>query len=251
MNRNDGEKRVNKRGHSSIKHRFIARNKLGFSMAAETRSLSFSCLLIASSVSCDPSVMRTSSLNRAGRLRISLTMIDSPINVAALQCVIVGVKRTRIELFSSSTSTFASSSTCNCSSVYGCSGSRMPRIMSYTSRASKASSNESSSKAFDSNWRADTRSNTVGFALSIFVIWSWADEINRPKKNESLSTCNFRYFIDFKCVLVVSNLTKLFMFIFSLQTRSDIYRDSWTEKQESSFFRLLKKKIYLKKRKQR
>lgn len=37
--------------NSSVRHRLIACSRFGFSMAAETRSLSFSCLLIASSVS--------------------------------------------------------------------------------------------------------------------------------------------------------------------------------------------------------
>ena len=65
-----------------------------FSRAAATRSLSANCLFTSSAVLCVPSLIRTSTRNRGGSDCSSLTRTPSPITVARLQCVIVGVIRT-------------------------------------------------------------------------------------------------------------------------------------------------------------
>ena len=65
-----------------------------FSNAAATRSLSASCLLTSSAVVCVPSLIRTSVRKRGGRDCSRRTRTPSPITVAKLQCVIVGVMRT-------------------------------------------------------------------------------------------------------------------------------------------------------------
>lgn len=68
--------------------------RVWFSSAAATRSLSASCLLTSSAVLCEPSLSRTSTLNRGGKACSSLTRTPSPITVARLQWVMVGVSRT-------------------------------------------------------------------------------------------------------------------------------------------------------------
>lgn len=104
--------------------------KLLFSKAAATRSLSASCLFTADSDECVPGVISTVTLNRGGSDRSSLTRIDKPINVAMLQCGIVGVKLTKTSLCSLSTLIKLCWTTCNSSRVRGCSGSFMNRIKS-------------------------------------------------------------------------------------------------------------------------
>ena len=65
-----------------------------FSKAAVTRSLSASCLFTSSSVLCVPFLIRTSTRKRGGSDCSRRTRTPSPITVARLQCVIVGVIRT-------------------------------------------------------------------------------------------------------------------------------------------------------------
>lgn len=65
--------------------------KAPFSNAAATRSLSPSCLFTSSPVLCVPSLMRTSTRKRGGRDCSNRTRTPSPITVAKLQCVMVGV----------------------------------------------------------------------------------------------------------------------------------------------------------------
>lgn len=67
---------------------------VAFSPAAATLSLSASCLLTSSAVVCVPSFIRTSILNRGGKLCSNRTRTPSPMTVARLQCVIVGVTST-------------------------------------------------------------------------------------------------------------------------------------------------------------
>lgn len=59
--------------------------KCEFSKAAQTRSLSFSCLLIANSDECVPGVISTKTLKRGGSARRSLTRIERPMRVAIEQ----------------------------------------------------------------------------------------------------------------------------------------------------------------------
>jgi hypothetical protein len=68
--------------------------KVPFSNAAATRSLSANCLFTSSAVLCVPSLIRTSTRNRGGRDCSSRTRTPSPMTVARLQCVIVGVTST-------------------------------------------------------------------------------------------------------------------------------------------------------------
>lgn len=69
-------------------------SSVSFSSAAATRSLSASCLLTAASVLCVPSLMRTSTRNRGGRACSRRTRTPSPMTVARLQWVMVGVTST-------------------------------------------------------------------------------------------------------------------------------------------------------------
>lgn len=111
-------------------HWFITVIKLLFSSAAATRSLSANCLFTAISDECVPGVISTVTLNRGGSDRSNFTRIDKPINVAMLQCGIVGVKLTKTSLCSLSTFIKFCWTTCNSSNVSGCSGSFMNRIKS-------------------------------------------------------------------------------------------------------------------------
>jgi hypothetical protein len=65
--------------------------KAPFSRAAATLSLSASCLLTSSAVLCVPSLIRTSIRKRGERDCSKRTRTPSPMTVARLQCVIVGV----------------------------------------------------------------------------------------------------------------------------------------------------------------
>jgi hypothetical protein len=100
----------------------------GFSKAAATLSLSFSCLLTAASEACDPGASDMPTLNRRGSALRSLTRMQSPINVAIEQCSTVGVNCTATVPASSLTSMASSDTTLSCSSEYGCSGSVISRI---------------------------------------------------------------------------------------------------------------------------
>lgn len=111
-------------------HWFITVMRLLFSNAAATRSLSASCLFTATSDVCVPGVISTVTLKRGGNDLSSFTRIDRPINVAILQCGIVGVKFTNTSLCSLSTLTKLCWTTCNSSNVKGCSGSLIKRIKS-------------------------------------------------------------------------------------------------------------------------
>lgn len=111
-------------------HWFITSIRCLFSRAAATRSLSASCLLTANSEECVPGVISTTTLNRGGRARSSLTRIDNPISVAMLQWGIVGVKLIFIAFVLLSNVTRLSSTTCNSSKVRGCSGSLITRMRS-------------------------------------------------------------------------------------------------------------------------
>lgn len=113
-------------------HWFITLIRCKFSKAAATLSLSASCLLTACSEACVPGLTSTLTLNLDGKHRNSFTRMDKPINVAMLQCGIVGVYRTWIVFLSLSTCIKFSSSTCSSSRVSGCSGSLMLRIKSET-----------------------------------------------------------------------------------------------------------------------
>lgn len=111
-------------------HWLITVIKLLFSNAATTRSLSANCLFTAASDECVPGVISTVTLNLGGSERNNLTRIDKPINVAMLQCGIVGVKLTNTSLCSLSTFIKLCWTTCSSSKVSGCSGSFMNRIKS-------------------------------------------------------------------------------------------------------------------------
>lgn len=104
--------------------------RLLFSNAAATRSLSANCLFTANSDECVPGVISTVTLKRGGSERNSLTLIDRPINVAMLQCGIVGVKLTNTSLCSLSTRIRLCCTTWSSSNVSGCSGSLIKRIRS-------------------------------------------------------------------------------------------------------------------------
>lgn len=67
---------------------------VAFSPAAATLSLSANCLFTSSPVLCEPSFIRTSIRKRGGKLCSSRTRTPSPMTVARLQCVIVGVTKT-------------------------------------------------------------------------------------------------------------------------------------------------------------
>lgn len=117
----------------------------------------------AFSAECEPGVTSTSTLNRGGMERSSLTRMQSPMSVAMLQCGMVGVNCTWTQLLVLSTSTFSgwraegqrsedgvrggrrspepravrappsgtlTRTTLSCSSVSGCSGSFRCRIIS-------------------------------------------------------------------------------------------------------------------------
>lgn len=60
----------------------ITLNRAGFSIAALTRSLSLSCLLIVLKEICFPSIMRTSAFIQRGTDRINLASTSKPIRVA-------------------------------------------------------------------------------------------------------------------------------------------------------------------------
>jgi hypothetical protein len=99
-------------------HLLTTSSRLAFSSAAATRSLSASCLLMASSELCVPGAIRTTTctatsravsggrhhdtagrhptLNRGGSDRSSFTRSESPMSVAMEQCGTVGVKLTVI-----------------------------------------------------------------------------------------------------------------------------------------------------------
>lgn len=66
-------------------HWLTTSNKLLFSKAAETLSLSASCLLTASSDAWEPGEILTSTLNRGGNDLSKHTFMESPISVAMLQ----------------------------------------------------------------------------------------------------------------------------------------------------------------------
>lgn len=109
-----------------------------FSNAAATRSLSANCLLTSSPVLCVPSLIRTSMRNRDGRDCSSRTRTPSPMTVARLQWVIVGVMRT-VTVWSGESGTFGRvglmaisgrETTANSPSEIGCSGSEMDEIRS-------------------------------------------------------------------------------------------------------------------------
>jgi len=119
------------RAHPSYRRHWLTTpSKLSFSSAAATRSLSLSCLLMASSEACLPGVIIMSTFRRGGRERSSLTRKHRPMSVAIEQCGMVGVKRTTTRPAASSTSISWRCATLSCSSVCGCSGSLIPRISS-------------------------------------------------------------------------------------------------------------------------
>lgn len=132
---------------SPTRHLSTNPNKLGFSNAAATLSLSFSCLFTAASEACDPGDNAISILNLGGSTRRSLTRIHRPISVAMLQCSTVGVNWTRTVPRVSSISMCSSLTTLSCSNVYGCSGSVISLMCSNTSKASMGSLVSSSSSA--------------------------------------------------------------------------------------------------------
>lgn len=131
-------------------------NKLVFSSAAATRSLSFNCLFTvvrgsvqetkipANSFEWVPGEINMSSLKRSGSERSNLTLRNNPINVAIEpkewtrvsraeqgQWGMVGVKRMVIIEFLLSTSMSWDLTTLSCSKVRGCSGSLILRIISW------------------------------------------------------------------------------------------------------------------------
>lgn len=76
---------------------------------SEAGVLSFSLhtLAPAASAECEPGDTATSTLNRGGMERSSLTRMQRPMSVAMLQCGMVGVKRTVTQLPRLSTSTLS------------------------------------------------------------------------------------------------------------------------------------------------
>lgn len=111
-------------------HWFITLIKCVFSRAAATLSLSANCLFTEFSDACVPGFTSTLTLNLDGKHLNSFTRIDNPINVAILQCGIVGVYNTLISFSALFTVINPFSNTCNSSRVSGCSGSFIPRIKS-------------------------------------------------------------------------------------------------------------------------
>ena len=107
-----------------------------FSRAAATRSLSFSCFVTCSAVVCDPSLMRTSTLKRGGRACSRRTRTPSPMTVARLQCVMVGVTSTVTVLIGDARPLGGEmwmsgrDTTANEPRLRGCSGSEMVDIRS-------------------------------------------------------------------------------------------------------------------------
>mmetsp|Transcript_9211 Transcript_9211/g.27667 ORF Transcript_9211/g.27667 Transcript_9211/m.27667 type:complete len:215 (+) Transcript_9211:392-1036(+) len=140
--------------------------RLGFSRAAATRSLSFSCLFTAASLACPPGLTAMSTLKRGGRARSSFTRMHSPIRVAMLQCCTVGVNWTCTAPASSCTDMSDSETTLSCSRLYGCSGSWISRMCSKISSASMGSRSPSSPAASRSGLTGVARrSNTTGFGF--------------------------------------------------------------------------------------
>lgn len=122
-----------------------------FSRDAATRSLSFSCLLMAFSDECVPGVISTVILKRGGRARRSLTLMLRPMRVAMEQCCrmnnfiklkdiycyftgltgIVGVNCTKTSPLSLFTMIRLCSNTWSSSRDSGCSGSLIFLIKSW------------------------------------------------------------------------------------------------------------------------
>ena len=149
------------------RHALTVRSRLSFSRAAATRSLSLSCLFTAPSDACFPGVTLTSTLKRGGRERNSFTRMHSPISVAMLQCGIVGVKLMLTRPRASSTSISSRCATRSSSSVCGCSGSLMVRIMSKTSKASIGSRAAGSASRATSSFERDTSEATKSSGLAL------------------------------------------------------------------------------------
>lgn len=125
--------------HSHVSSIFLTKLcRVGFHSAAATRSLSANCLFTSSAVLCVPSLILTSTRNRAGSDSSSRTRTPRPMTVAKEQCCMVGVTSTvtvrsvLCGLFGSVGVILMSGSetTARLPRVIGCSGSDMVEIKS-------------------------------------------------------------------------------------------------------------------------